>query len=198
MYILGLLGGVASGKSLVAGQLARLGAIVLDADRVGHEVLRLPPVEAAARRRWGEGVFGPDGHVDRARLARLVFAPAPAGPPERRFLEELTHPEIGRRLARERAALGPEVPLAVLDAALILEAGWDKLCEKLLFVDVPREVRLCRARARGWNEQDFAAREDAQESLDLKRRRADVVIDNSGSPDHTQLQIDRLWQSLVG
>ncbi len=171
---------------------------MLDADRVGHAVLRLPEVESAARRRWGEGLFGPDGHVDRTRLARLVFAPAPAGPSQRRFLESLTHPEIGRRLARELAALGPEVPLAVLDAALIFEAGWDKLCGKLVFVDVPREVRLCRALARGWNEQDFAAREDAQESLDLKRRRADVVIDNSGSPDHTQSQIDRLWQSLVG
>ena len=70
MKILGLLGGVASGKSLVARQLAELGAVVLDADRAGHEALRLPCIEAAARERWGDVVFGPDGHVDRSKLAK--------------------------------------------------------------------------------------------------------------------------------
>ena len=79
MLILGLTGGVASGKSLVAGLLAERGAVVLDADRAGHEALRLPHVEQAIRRRFGAGVFGPDGHVDRARLARIVFDPSPEG-----------------------------------------------------------------------------------------------------------------------
>ena len=88
--------------------------------------------------------------------------------------------------------------MAVLDAALILEAGWDKLCDYFAFIDVPREVRLARALQRGWTEGDFTAREAAQESLDSKRARADVIIDNSGSPDHTQGQVQRLWQFLVG
>ena len=79
MRILGLLGGVASGKSLVARQLGELGAVVLDANRAGHEALRLPSVEAAARRRRGDAIFGPDGHIDRARLASIVFAPPPRG-----------------------------------------------------------------------------------------------------------------------
>ena len=105
MKILGLLGGVASGKSLVARQLAELGAVVLDADRAGHEALRLPSVEEAARRRWGDAVFGPDGHIDRSRLAKIVFAPPPDGPKERKYLEKLTHPEIGRRLAAQAEAL---------------------------------------------------------------------------------------------
>ena len=69
----------------------------------------------------------------------------------------------------------------VLDAALLLEAGWDKLCERLAFVEAPPEVRLARATARGWTAAEFAAREAAQESLDFKRRRADVIIDNSGA-----------------
>ena len=90
------------------------------------------------------------------------------------------------------------VKVAVLDAPLILEAGWDKLCEKLVFVDAPPEVRLARALARGWNEEDFAARQAAQESLDLKRRRADVIIDNSGSPQRTEAQVEHFWHSLVG
>ncbi len=198
MHLIGILGGVASGKSLVARQLARLGAGVLDADRAGHEVLRLPRIEAAVRRRWGHQVFGPDGRIDRSRLARLVFADPPDGPRERRHLEQLTHPEIGRLLARQAEALaGSGAVAAVLDAPLLLEAGWDKLCEKLVFVDAPRQTRLVRASARGWSREDFAAREEAQESLDFKRERADVVLDNSGSPEQTQAQVERFWQSLL-
>ena len=77
------------------------------------------------------------------------------------------------------------------------EAGLDKLCDKLIFVDAPPEVRLQRAMARGWRKEDFTAREDAQKSLDFKRNRADVVIDNSGSPEQTQAQVQRLWQTLI-
>lgn len=199
MHILGLLGGVASGKSLVAGQLERLGAGVLDADRAGHEVLRMPEVERAARERWGEAVFGPDGHIDRPKLAAIVFAPPPKGPEERRFLEELTHPRIGRVLEEEAKGLAAAgFPAAILDAPLLLEAGWDSLCDRLIFVDAPRQLRLARALARGWSEKEFAGREGVQESLDSKRKRADVVVENSGSPEETQAQIERLWPSLIG
>ncbi len=198
MKILGLLGGVASGKSLVARQLAALGAVVLDADRAGHEVLRTPEVESASLQRWGSSVFGPDGHIDRSHLAKIVFAPLPEGPKERKFLEELTHPAIGSQLLAQAATHEANTPLVVLDAPLIIEARWDKLCSRLAFIDVPREVRLARALKRGWSEVEFAAREAAQESLDSKRSRADVIIDNSASAEHTQAQVARLWQSLVG
>ena len=199
MHLIGILGGVASGKSLVAGQLARLGAGLLDADLAGHEVLRLPKIEDSVRRRWGPQVFGPDGRIDRSRLAKLVFADPPDGPPERRHLEQLTHPEIVRLLSQQAEALaGSGSPAAVLDAPLLLEAGWDRLCRKLVFVDASRAARLSRALARGWSEEDFAAREEAQESLDFKRERADVVLDNSGSPEQTQAQVEHFWQSLFG
>jgi len=197
MHIIGILGGVASGKSLLARQLADLGAGVLDADRAGHEVLRLPQVEAAARERWGQTVFDAEGHVDRARLAKIVFADPPEGPREREYLERLTHPEIGRLLKQQAEALAASGTLvAVLDAPLLLEAGWDKLCRTLIFVDAPRPVRLARAKTRGWTEEDFAAREGVQESLDFKRGRADVEVDNSGSPERTQARIERFWRSL--
>lgn len=199
MRLIGILGGVASGKSLVARQLAQFGAGLLDADRAGHEVLRLPRVEAAVRDRWGEAVLGPDGRIDRARLAEIVFAGPPDGPPERKHLEQLTHSEIGRLLKQQAEALASSgTAAAVLDAPLLLEAGWDRLCERLVFVDAPREVRLCRAKARGWSEEDFAAREAVQESLNFKRERADLVVDNSGSPEQTQAQLERFWQSFIG
>jgi len=199
MKIIGILGGVASGKSFVAAQLAQMGAGVLDADRAAHAVLRLPVVEEAARRRWGEAVFGSQGHIDRGRLAEIVFSPPPKGPEERRFLEQLTHPEIGRLLEQEtqRLAAGG-VAAAVLDAPLLLESGWDSFCDRLVFVEVPRQLRIARALARGWTKEEFAAREGAQESLDSKRGRADVVVDNSGSPEETRDQLERFWRSLVG
>lgn len=199
MRIIGLLGGVASGKSLVARQFAELGAAVLDADRAAHAVLRLPEVEAAVRQRWGEEVFGDDGRIERARLAQIVFANPPAGPRERKYLEQLTHPEIARRLRREADELAASGRVAaLLDAPLLLEVGWAPLCDALVFVDVPREQRLSRALARGWSEEEFAAREGVQESLDLKRSRADVIIDNSGSPEETRHQVERSWRCLIG
>jgi dephospho-CoA kinase len=183
---------------LVAQQLAQQGAAVFDADNAGHDVLRLPQIEAAARRRWGEAIFGPDGRIDRARLARIVFAVGPKAETERKYLEKLTHPEIARLLQRHimtQAATG--ISITILDAALLLETGWDHWCEKIVFVEAPRETRLARAKSRGWDEEDFAAREGVQESLDKKRARADVIIDNSGSPEQTQAQVERCWASLI-
>jgi len=128
MQVIGVLGGVASGKSLVARQLAELGAEVLDADRAGHEVLRSAEIEAAARRRWGEAIFGADGRIDRSRLGQIVFGPGADAQREREYLEQLTHPEIHRRLADEARRLQQSgTSIAVLDAPLLLEAGWDRL-----------------------------------------------------------------------
>jgi len=198
MRIIGITGGVASGKSMVAKQFAALGAGVLDADRAGHEALRLPHVEAAARRRWGDAIFGPDGRIDRAKLARIVFGTEPEAEQERKYLEQLTHPEIGGLLKRRAEAFEASgIEVAVLDAALLFEAGWDEMCEKTVFVESPREVRLARALARGWTEEDFAARECVQNSMERKRPRADVIIDNSGSAERTHAQVEQFWASLV-
>ena len=184
---------------MVARQFARLGAAVVDADKIGHEVLRLPHVEAAVRRRWGDAVWGPGprGGIDRARLARIVFAPGLKAQEERKYLEQLTHPEIGRLVWQRAGTMAAGTEILVLDAALLLETGWDQWCEKTVFVEAPREARLARALARGWSEEDFEAREGAQESLDRKRARADVIIDNSGSPQRTQAQVEQFWASLI-
>ncbi len=198
MHIIGLLGGVASGKSMVARQFVQLGAGLLDADRIGHEVLRLPEVEAAARQRWGARVLGPDGRIDRTRLARVVFNAEPDGKRERQYLEEITHPEITRRLRRQAESMSAAgVKAAVLDAPLLLEAGLAEGCDKLVFVESPREARLARALTRGWSTEEFWVREDVQESLDRKRERADAILDNSGSPEQTRAQVEQFWASLI-
>jgi dephospho-CoA kinase len=196
--VIGLLGGVASGKSFVAKQLAELGAVVLDGDQAGHEVLREADVKAALRQRWGEKAFNEDDEIDRRAVGKLVFADSPAGHRELKFLEQVTHPRIMERLKSQMAqAAAAGAPAVVLDAAVMLKGGWDRLCDTVWFVDTPREVRLERARLRGWSEQEFNAREAMQEGIEEKRRRADRVIDNAGSMDHAAQQVRGLWLELV-
>ena len=197
MILIGILGGVASGKSEVSSRLRSLGAAVLDADRVGHAVLREAEVKRAVQRRWGEAVLDAAGEIDRRKVAEIVFAAVPESRAELTFLEQLTHPLIGQRLQEQLAELHREgAQAAVLDAPVMLKAGWDRLCQRIVFVDAPRDVRLARARQRGWTEADFAAREAAQEPLETKRSRADVTIDNSLTRQHLFAQVDRFWQSL--
>ncbi len=197
--VIGLVGGVASGKSSVAEAFRRLGAAVLDADKAGYEVLCEPAVEEAARQRWGEAVFGADGHLSRAAVAARVFAPPPAGPLELEFLESVTHPRIAARLERQLRELqsSGRVRAIILDAPVMIKAGWNKFCNCIVFVEAPRAQRLERARLRGWSEKEFDHREAAQESLDAKRARADVVIDNSGSLDSTARQVESIWRQVV-
>lgn len=199
MVIIGILGGVASGKSLATQYLRELGAAVLDGDRAGHDALREPDVVAAARQRWGEGIVIPPGQIDRAALAAIVFAPGEKAARELRFLEELTHPRITGRLRAEidRLTADGNTKIAVLDAPVMLKAGWDKLCDTIVFIDVPEELRRARAKARGWSAAEFEQREAAQEPVEIKRKRADVVLDNSGTTDELRSQINHFWDSQL-
>lgn len=197
--IVGLVGGVASGKSLVAQRLAEHGARVLDVDRLGHEVLTEPEVIACLTARWGGQILTDGGAIDRARVARRVFAPAPDGPPELEFLEQTTHPRIGARIDAQIATWlreSSDAPI-VLDAALLLKAGWDRRCDQVIYVDSPVERRRDRAVARGWSEREFASREAAQGPMEEKRRRATWVVDNSGTATELAEQVERFWREVV-
>ena len=228
MKVVGLIGGIASGKSRAAEAIVARGAVWIDADRIGHAAFDDPEVLDAVRERFGPGVFTPDGRIDRKTLSRLVFAPRPpqtdsAGPSEqnptehnpassnqprlgetrfddnRAWLERLLHPRIkelvGLRLT-EAERQGFKV--AVLDAPLLLEAGWNQACDEIWFIDAPEAVRLERAKARGWTEAEFRAREATQWPLDLKRAHATKIMQNSGSPAQLDEQIAAGWASLVG
>ena len=199
MKTIGLVGGVASGKSRVAQMLVDLGAGLVDADRAGHAVLAEDAdVQQALRERWGDAVFAADGSVDRRAVARLVFGEGKAAETERRFLEGLVHPQIGMRLAADRDRLVAEgKQVVVVDAALLFEANWRPICDVVLFVDTPRNVRLERARKRGWSEADFAWREAAQWPVEKKRRHADAVISNAGTEAELRVSVDEFWKQCV-
>jgi dephospho-CoA kinase len=189
--VIGLIGGIGSGKSRVAEALARHGACVISGDQLGHEALRQPDIIAQVVRRFGPEVLDEQGNVNRRRLGARVFAE----PTERRALEELVFPWIERRFEAEvaRARADPKAKLVVFDAAILLEAGWNKWCDGVVYVHAPRDVRLARlARQRGWSAKEVAARENAQMSLTEKVTRADYVVDNSGPAEQLEPQIENL------
>src|SRR5205085_8506223 len=133
--------------------------------------LRQPEVVAQVVARWGRGVLDDAGQIDRGKVGAMVFA----DPAEREALEAMVHPWITRRLCEELAAAraDPAVPFVVLDAAIMLEAGWESACDLLVYVHAPRAVRLRRvAEQRGWSPAAVAAREAAQLPLAEKARRA--------------------------
>jgi len=198
MYTIGLVGGVASGKSTVAEMLSELGAVVLDADRTAHDVLNEPQVQTALVDRWGPGIVGPDGLVDRSAVARLVFGDDAESAEERRYLESVVHPLTRARVEERRDFLARQgQQVFVIDAPLLLEAGWDTACDCLVLVDTPDARRQEFARRRGCNAEALASREQAQLPLATKRHRADVVLDNSGTLDEVRQQVLTFWREVV-
>jgi dephospho-CoA kinase len=176
--VIGLIGGMGSGKSRVAAEFERHGACVISGDQLGHEALRQPEVRSQVVGLWGADVLDADGQVDRRRLGAVVFADRQ----QRRALERLVHPWIERRFREVVTALAPACPLVVLDAAILLEAGWNEMCDRIVYVHAPRPLRLQRlAEQRGWSPKEVEAREQAQLSLTAKVSRADAAVDNSGS-----------------
>lgn len=189
--VVGLIGGIGSGKSQVAAAFARHGARIIAGDQLAHAALRDPEVHAKIVGRWRQDALGAEREIDRRALATIVFA----DPAELKALESITHPWIRGRLRAELEAArrDPNVPFIVLDAAIMLEAGWDDVCDRLVFIDAPRSVRLERlTRQRGWTEKEMDARERAQLPLTEKVVRADHVLKNSASLEHLNSQVDDL------
>ena len=192
--IIGLIGAIGAGKSAAAAAMAKRGGVVVDADKLGHEVLELPDVKRQFAVRWGAGVFKDDGTVNRRTIASIVFQDAK----ERHALEAIVFPAIRKRAEEAIAKLQADdhARFVVLDAAVMLEAGWHDACNKIVFIDAARDLRIQRLATRsGWTEAELAMRESAQLPLDVKRARADVVIMNAGSLDELQNHVDRVLQS---
>ncbi len=193
--VIGLVGGVGAGKSTAAAEFEALGCLRIDADRIGHDVLGEAEVADELRRRWGETVFAPDGAVDRQAVGKIVFA----DPAELTALNEITWPRIGQRIAERiaEAQAAPGVLAVVLDAAVMFEAGWDRLCSHVLFVEAPDADRAGRAIAKGLGEKDWRNREKSQFSLDRKRSRCYRELDSSSSVSHLREQIRRAFHQIT-
>lgn len=189
--MIGVLGGIGSGKSAVASGLSRyFPTLILDADKVGHELLADADVQQQLRVRFGPDIFTPEGQVDRRLLASRVFGTDSAHQLARQDLNQILHPRIRNELIRRLREAPPEIEVIVLDAAVMLEAGWGDVCDAIVFVDVPEETRIARVTAnRGWTADELQRREASQISLDEKRRRSHVVVDNSTSLDDAVSQL---------
>lgn len=189
--VIGLIGGIGSGKSLVASEFARHGGRVISGDELGHKALQQPEIARQVLEIWGSRVLDESGSVDRRKLGAIVFADTA----ELRKLEQLVFPLIEQGIAGEidSASEQPGCRFVVLDAAVMLEAGWDRFCDRIVYVDAPREIRLQRlAEQRGWNSEQLAAREKAQMDLNEKRNRVDAVLDNIGTALETGRQVEQL------
>ena len=193
MLRIGLTGGIGSGKSTVSALLAARGAVIVDADRIAREVVE-PGTPGLARvaETFGEQVLAADGSLDRAALAAVVFA----DPEARRQLDGIVHPLVRAR-ASEIAAAAPPDAVVVNDVPLLVETGQASSYDLVLVVEADPETRVSRLVQRGLTAEDARARIAAQASDGQRRAVADVVLDNSGTPEQLAEQVDRFWAERV-
>jgi dephospho-CoA kinase len=195
--IIGILGGIASGKSTVAGEFGKLGCAVVSADAIAHELLQEKPVREEIVRLLGPEVLNTCGEIDRRRVADVVFAD------ERKLaaLNKVIHPRVLERteelVAQYRCCA--HVRAIVLDMPLLIEVGWADRCDRLVFVKCERERRAARAKQVGLlDEQEIKNRENFQISLDKKAQLADNTIDNNSDFLTLVRQIKEIFSDIAG
>jgi len=194
MLLVGLTGGIGSGKSTVAALLAARGAVILDADQVARDVVEPGrPAFAALVDRFGPEIVGADGHLDRARLAEVAFASEEATAD----LNAITHPAVGEEFLR-RMVEAPADAIVVCDVPLLVESetARSRGYEYVIVVEAPRELRLARLEGRGVPRGDAEARMAKQASDEERRAVATHLVDNTGSRDDLERQVDVIWRDL--
>lgn len=197
MRLIGLTGNIASGKSVVSDMLAARGATIIDADILARDaVMKGSPALDAIVARWGNGVLDNDGNLDRAALRHVVFD----NQEDLDALNEIIHPEVRRRRNDEIAAArarGDKVVVSVIP--LLFERHLAEEFDSIILVDAPRSDRLDRiVRDRGIDEAEAMKMIASQMPSDLKRARADYVIENSGTIEDLEDEVTRVWDAIVG
>lgn len=192
--LIGLTGNIACGKSTVARMLAEKGAYVIDADAIAHEVIRKgTPAYEAILQRFGEGILGPDGEIDRRRLGEIVFR----DPAALRDLESIVHPAVLIEI-QQRIQSSLEAPAIVIEAIKLIESGFARACDTLWVVTCSESEQIRRLmNDRKLTEEEARIRIRAQPPQEEKIRQADVVIDNSGDLEATRRQVERAWHQWV-
>jgi dephospho-CoA kinase len=194
VLLVGLTGGIGSGKSTVARLLEKRGAVVFDADLLAREAVEPgTPGHAAVIERFGADVLAPGGELDREALASIVFA----DPAARRDLEQIVHPEVRRLFAEGSEAYRDTDRVVVFSAPLLVETGMHTAFEILVVVSATVATQIERLmRQRGMSEPSIRARIDAQALLEDKAAAADFLVDNEGSLDELESQVEQLWNDL--
>ena len=194
MLLVGLTGGIGSGKSTVARMLEERGAVVFDADLLAREAVEPgTPGHAAVIERFGADVLAPGGELDREALASIVFA----DPAARRDLEQIVHPEVRRLFAEGSEAYHDTDRIVVFSAPLLVESGMHTAFEILVVVSATVATQIERLmRQRGMSEPAIRARIDAQAPLEDKAAVADFLVDNEGTLAELESQVERLWHDL--
>lgn len=196
--VVGILGGIGSGKSSVVRHLSGLNLFIIDADRIGHELLKDGRIQDQIRTHFGDAVFSDSSTVDRSQLARRVFGQTTEHESARQQLNSILHPAIRREIHSQIKSAPRDADALILDAALLLEGGWDATCDWLIFVDTPLEIRQQRVREnRNWSPEELARREATQWSIQRKKDRADFVVDNSGSIEQAAFEMKQALQSVL-
>lgn len=194
--IIGVAGGIGSGKSFVAKLLGEMGCRVIASDDLVHEAYQSDELKQTLRQWWGERIFNPAGEVDRSAVAGLVFR----DPAQRRRLEDLVHPIVEEKRRRIMAAEAdrPEIVAFVWDVPLLFEIGLNRRCDAVIFVDAPAPVRDQRlAKSRGWSTARRLEREKLQMPLDKKKKLSDYIVSNaSGAAELREHVQDVLRQIL--
>lgn len=193
MLLVGLTGGIGSGKSTVARMLASRGAVVLDADGLARDAVEPgTPGYDAVMARFGDAVVTPGGSIDRAALASIVFGDDSA----RTDLESIVHPQVRRAIAEAVAARADSDEVVVVDSPLLIETGAHEGFPVVIVVTASDESRIARLAARGMSDSDVRSRMAAQMPLEDKAAHADVLLDNEGDERALEAQVDRLWADL--
>jgi dephospho-CoA kinase len=202
--VIGIIGGMCSGKSTVAAEFAKLGCAVIDADEIAHEALDNKTVRAKIVRVFGKEIIDAKGRVSRSALAYKVFGdPDSTGSPQAGKLEKLTgmlHPIVLSRVEELIGRYNEQgwVRAIVLDMPLLVEVGWEKRCDRVIFIDCKAPLRLERVKKTGLFEADqLKIRENLQISLDKKKRIADNIVDNNSDLSGLSKQITCIFSSFV-
>ncbi len=195
---IGILGGVGSGKSSVIRQVTEFQLQIIDADKIGHDLLQGSNVLKQLRQIFPASIFNSRGQIIRSKLAQQVFGESAEQKTGLNQLEQIIHPAIRCEIKAQIQTVVPSVDAVILDAAILLETGWAEECDHLIYIDTPEAQRIERVKfSRNWSAEELERRECTQLPLETKRQRADFIVDNSATMEQAVQQMTRILRSLV-
>jgi dephospho-CoA kinase len=189
---------VGAGKSSVVRHIRSLRLFIVDADRIGHEQLQTRTVRDEIVKVFGAQVLDDQGQISRPLLAAQVFGDTAEQQALRAQLNAIVHPAIRAEMRRQIKSAPQDVDVVILDAALLLEAGWADECDSVIFIETSLSQRQQRtSESRGWSAEEHLRREASQWDLDRKRSFCPHKVDNSGSPESAALQMEQILQQVI-